>query len=82
MRGLAGDRGLDALLESPVSKLHQGVLVEPEKRNLPFPRRGNQRGRTRTQLLALRKADEVIAFFVKIEIAIDFTAELFLEPVR
>ena len=29
VRGLAGDRGLDALLESPVSELHQGVLVEP-----------------------------------------------------
>ena len=82
MRGLAGDRGLDTLLKSPVSELHQGVLVEPEKRYFPFSRRGNQRGRTRAQLLALGKADEVIAFFVKIKIVVDFTAELFLEPFR
>ena len=82
VRSLAGDRSLDALLKAAMTKLQQRVFVEPEKRYFPFFGCCDQGCRARAQLLALSKADEVIAFFVEIKSFIHFTSQFIFKLVR
>ena len=54
MLGLAGDRGLDALLVLAMAELHQRLVVQPDPGDVPFFRRLDQRSRGGAKLLALR----------------------------
>ena len=68
MAGLAGHRGLDALLVASVAELHQAVVVKPDPRDSAFLRRANQGGGARPQGTALGEADEVVERGGEIEI--------------
>ena len=66
--GLAGHRGLDALLEAAMTELHQAVLVQAEERDLAVARRLDQRRGAGPQDAALCEADETITLGFEVEI--------------
>ena len=62
-----GDRGLDPLLEASVAELDQALAVEPQPGDVALFGRRHQRGRARTQGLALGEADEPVAAALEVE---------------
>ena len=69
VRRLAGDRGLDALLEAAVAELDQALAVEPQPGDVALLGRRHQRRRAGAQRLALGEADEPVAAALEVEIA-------------
>ena len=57
----AGDRRLDALLVPAMPELDQGLVIEPQPRDVPLLGRVHQRGGGRSERAALRKADVFVA---------------------
>ena len=82
VRGFAGNRGLDALLEPSMTELDQRILVQPKEGNFPLRRRLHKGTRAGAQFLALCEADEIITFLFEIEITINFTFQLIPDPLR
>jgi hypothetical protein len=66
--GFAGDRGLDAPLETSVAQLDQAAVVEADPGNVALARGLDQRGRTGAERAALRETDEVVPFLVEVEV--------------
>ncbi len=67
VRRLAGDRGLDALLEAAVAELDQALAVEPQPGDVALLGRRHQGRRARAQRLALGEADEAVAAALEVE---------------
>ena len=74
--GLAGDRGLDALLVATEAQLHQAVAVEAQAGHVPRARRAHQRGGARTQRASLCVLDEAVALLREVEVLGDRACRL------
>ncbi len=68
MRGAAGHRGLDALLETAMAQLDQRPLVEAQPGDAALLGRAHQCSGGRTQRAALRVQDELVAGAVPVPV--------------
>ena len=79
VRRLAGDRGLDPLLEPAMAELHERVIVQAQPGDLALFGGLYQRRGARPELLALRESDEFVPFSRKIEALLHFIGKLGLQ---
>jgi hypothetical protein len=65
--GLAGDRGLDALLVLAVAELDQRVVVEAHPRDVAGLGGAHQRAGRRTELATLGQRDQLVELRAEVE---------------